>query len=112
MLASTSGGMRGCCRFRMRVRREMVPATRFAATLNGFDVDVAGTERIESIDSFVVTPRCGTRIMREPGDSSFVDPSADHMGINESIPRIERVDDDGVKVGKAISASAAFSSDA
>ena len=44
--------------------------------------------------------------------SSFVDPSADHMGINESIPRIERVDDDGVKLGKAILASAAFSSDA
>ena len=90
----------------------MVPATRFAATLNGFDVDGAGPVRIESIDSFDVTPRCGTRMLREPGDSSFVDPSADHMGINESIPRIERVDDDGVKVGKAISASAAFSSDA
>lgn len=50
--------VRECCRFRKRVSRDSVPATRFAAELSDL-LGVCDADRIESIDSLVGIPRCG-----------------------------------------------------
>ena len=57
--------VRTCCRFRKRVSRDNVPATRFAAELSGL-LGVCDGDRIESMDSLLGMPRCGVHAAVRP----------------------------------------------
>lgn len=57
--------VRACCRFRKRVSRDNVPATRLAAELSDL-LGVCDADRIESMDSLLGMPRCGVHAAVRP----------------------------------------------